>query len=108
MSEFAKPDLVIPKPPVVRKPRKGDCGTCHWFERVPAEPKAGNPWSGYCNYNPPIAAQTAVPQMGAQGMQMQAMWQGVCPPVSELGRCHHWIGARQYFDSEENHGTAAA
>ena len=83
-------ELVMTKPQQVRKPRKGDCGTCHWFERASAEPKAGMPWSGYCHYNPPLAAQTAVPQMGAQGMQMQPMWQGVCPPVSELGRCHLW------------------
>jgi hypothetical protein len=100
-------ELIMSKPQQVRKPRKGDCGTCHWFERAPQEPKAGNPWSGICLYNPPIAGQTMMPQMGPQGMQATPMFQGIAPPVSEIGRCHLWTSQRQYYDGEE-HGSDSA
>jgi len=93
--------------PQVRKPRKGDCGTCHWFERAPAEPKAGVPWSGICLYNPPgpmpVVAQSSL------GGPPQQMMQGVHPPVSEIGRCHHWTSPRQYYEEEHKDvGTDAA
>lgn len=101
-------ELVLPKPQQVRKPRKGDCGLCHWFERAPNEPRAGSPWSGICLYNPPAPMPTVA--QSALGGPPQQMMQGIHPPVSELGRCHHWIAARQYYDSEdhENAGTDAA
>jgi len=92
-------DLVIPKPQQVRKPRKGDCGTCHWFERAPNEPRAGVPWSGICLYNPPLAGQALI--QSPIGGPSQAMLQGIHPPVSEIARCHHWTSQRQYYDGEE-------
>jgi hypothetical protein len=92
-------ELIMTKPQQVRKPRKGDCGTCHWFERAPQEPKAGVPWSGICLYNPPLINQTAIPNVLSG--QMQAMMQGIHPPVSEIARCHHWTSLRQYYDGEE-------
>jgi hypothetical protein len=106
------PDLVIPKPQPVRKVKKGDCGTCHWFERAPAEPKPGVPWAGYCHYNPPIAGQTMVAQMGPQGMGAAPMFQGILPPVFEIARCHFWTAVRPYYDAKlvegQDDGTAAA
>jgi hypothetical protein len=85
----------------VRKPRKGDCGTCHWFERAPNEPRPGVPWSGICLYNPPQIGNAVV--QSSLGGPPQAMMQGIHPPVSEIARCHHWTSQRQYYE-KESHG----
>jgi hypothetical protein len=98
-------ELMISKPQQVRKSRKGDCGTCHWFERASSEPKAGVPWAGYCHYNPPVAGQTMVPTLGPQGQGMAPMFQGILPPVFEIGRCHFWTSQRQYYGGEEHGNT---
>jgi len=100
-------ELIMTKPQQVRKPRKGDCGTCHWFERALQEPKAGLPWSGICLYNPPLINQTAIPNVVSG--QMQAMMQGIHPPVSEIARCHHWTSQRAFYEEEhKDAGTDAA
>lgn len=91
-------ELLIAKPADVRKVRKGDCGTCYWFERQPTEPRAGQPWTGLCLHNPPAAAHTMV--QSAVGGPPQPMLQGIHPPVSEIARCHLWTEVRQYFDSK--------
>jgi hypothetical protein len=91
-------ELLLSKPPPVRKARKGDCGTCHWFERQPNQPRAGQPWTGLCLVNPPAASQTMV--HSAVGGPPQPMLQGVHAPVSEIGRCHMWTEVRQYFDAK--------
>jgi hypothetical protein len=98
-------ELIMSKPQQVRKPRKGDCGTCHWFERAPQEPRAGAPWSGVCLYNPPATMPTVV--QSALGGGAQQMLQGVHPPVSEIARCHHWTSQRQFYE-EETHGSDTA
>src|SRR6202030_1123099 len=102
-------ELIMTKPQQVRKPRKGDCGTCHWFERAPNEPRAGAPWSGICLYNPPgpmpVVAQSSL------GGPPQQMMQGVHPPVSEIGRCHLWRPFGMLPDlalENKNAGTDAA
>jgi len=81
---------ILSKPQQVRKPRKGDCGLCHWFERANEEPKAGIPWAGYCMLNPPIAAQTVIPAIGPQGQFMKPQFQGIRPPTFETDRCQYW------------------
>ncbi len=83
---------LIQKPQQVRKPRKGDCGTCHWFERAPNEPRAGTPWAGVCLYNPPIPGQTVM--QSPLGGPPQPMLQGIHPPTQELLRCHFWTSQR--------------
>jgi hypothetical protein len=103
-------ELLMTKPPHVRKARKGDCGTCHWFERAPNEPRAGAPWSGICLHNPPGVGQSMM--QSALGGPPQAMLQGIHPPVSEIGRCHLWTEFRQYYDAKivdgKDVGTDAA
>lgn len=72
--------------PKGHKAKRGDCGTCHWFDRVPEEPKNNEPWAGWCLYAPPIASQTHVQTVGG----VKPMFQGVVPPTLETRRCHLW------------------
>ena len=47
------------------KPRKGDCGTCHWFEpeteQIEVGKPKGQPRAGLCLLRPPIPMQTMIP-----------------------------------------------
>jgi hypothetical protein len=77
------------------KPRKGDCGTCHWFEpeteQIEVGKPKGQPRAGLCLLRPPIPMQTMIPAgLGPQGPMMKPALQGVCPPTSENRRCEGW------------------
>jgi hypothetical protein len=88
MTEAMK--LINPQPRG-HKARRGDCGTCHWFERVPEQPSGDNPWAGWCLYAPPVCSQTMVPAgLGPQGPMMKPAMQGLVPPTYETRRCHLW------------------
>jgi hypothetical protein len=93
----------IEKPGQVRKPRRGDCGTCHWFERAPEQPKAGIPWAGYCFCNVPIIGQIMAMKMTAQGNMPVPQITGSRPPTFEIDRCEKWrpAGAMPPFDDTE-------
>ena len=100
MTEVMK---IINPSPRAHKIKRGDCGSCQWFDRVPEEPKNNDPWAGWCLYNPPVAAQTMVPAgLGPQGPMVKPMMQGVVPPTLETRRCHLWrpIGTAPPFDDE--------
>lgn len=73
------------------KARKGDCGTCHWFEME---------GDGHvCLVNPPVISQTMIPAgMGPQGPMMKPALQGLCPPTRENRRCEKWRPAGRLPD----------
>lgn len=87
------------------KPKRGNCGTCSWFEPFPAnmQPVAGRgnipiglkiPLQGVCQFNPPqpVPSFQQVPgsQFTAQGPQQAPTAMGLRPPVHELLRCSQW------------------
>lgn len=87
------------------KPKKGNCGTCNWFEAAPKEmqPQPGRggipigikvPLQGICCFNPPQAVPTMGHVQGSQfspqGPQQAPTAFGVRPPVNELLRCSQW------------------
>ena len=69
------------------KPARGQCGTCHWFERMDEN-------TGMCFVRPPMPAlamqQAPGSTLNPKGPQMQLGVQGMVPPVNELGRCAEW------------------
>ena len=98
MNESSK-EIIRPAPKG-HKAKRGDCGTCLWFDRVPEEPKNNDPWSGWCLYNPPVPRiDTQVNQLTNQ---IRPMFQGIVPPTFETRRCHHWrpAGTAPPFDDE--------
>jgi hypothetical protein len=87
------------------KPKRGYCGTCHWFEANPTEMQTQNqPRIGLCFVNPPQAApsmgQVRGSQFTAGGPQMAPTSVGLTPPTSELRRCSEWrpMGTLPPFD----------
>lgn len=67
-------------------PRKGDCSTCHWFERGDNPPPNGS-----CLVNPPTPHITMVPKsMGPRGPELQPAIQGIHPATVETKRCEKW------------------
>lgn len=76
------------------KPKRGDCGTCHWFERVPQPPLDDQPWLGFCCVNPPtpFVGMQEVPgsRLSPHGPQAAPAIQGMLPPTNELRRCEKW------------------
>ncbi len=94
--------IVLMKPQTVKKPRRGDCGTCHWFEREEMSPQPGMPWSGVCLLNPPVSNLGMVAAgLGPQGPMMRQQLQGICPPTHELRRCQWWRAFGRVPDSTE-------
>jgi hypothetical protein len=72
-------------------PKRGNCGTCHWFEPEGQAPTNGQPWAGLCLANPPVAAQTMVPSgLGPHGPMMRPAIQGMVPPTNDNRRCAQW------------------
>ena len=69
------------------KPRRGDCGGCHWFELAPGQ--QGGIRTGFCMANPPVAAPSVQPHPVMQG-QGRMVLQGFRPPVAETDRCEKW------------------
>lgn len=69
-------------------PKRGNCGTCHWFEPNPDPSQAG---TGLCYVTPPVPAQTMVSAgLGPQGPMMKPALQGLSPPTHENRRCAQW------------------
>lgn len=68
------------------KSRRGDCGSCHWFELDPTQQNGNR--VGYCMVNPPVAAQGM--QQNPITNQVRPILQGIRPPVSEHDRCEKW------------------
>ena len=69
------------------KPRRGDCGSCHWFELQPGEVNGHR--IGNCMVAPP----TPLPSMQQHPvMQNQArmVTHAIRPPVAETDRCEKW------------------
>lgn len=76
------------------KPKRGNCGTCHWFERGPNEPPKDGVWQGSCLVNPPIPFLMAQNKMvpGPKGMQQytEPMNMTMLPMTQEDRRCSLW------------------
>jgi len=76
------------------KPRRGQCGTCHWWDYDASQ--ANGQRVGRCMVNPPVAAQTMMPGgIGPQGPMVRPAWQGIRPPTLESDRCSKWHPAGQ-------------
>jgi hypothetical protein len=78
------------------KPKRGECGTCHWFEPAPTEIQpADQPRQGTCVVKPPAPIPVMTLKPGSQllpsGPQAQQGVQGIRPPTHELLRCGEWI-----------------
>lgn len=74
------------------KPKRGNCGSCHWFEVATIQQNGER--QGTCCVNPPLAVQVMqmVPgsQLHPQGPQMQPATAGLRPPTTESARCEKW------------------
>jgi hypothetical protein len=107
-----KSKLILNPPPRAHKVKRGDCGTCQWFERVPEQPKNDEPWAGWCLHNQPIASQgfQQLGVAGPQGQNVRPVLQGVVPPTFETRRCAQWwpAGAQTPWDiiHGEKHGKS--
>jgi hypothetical protein len=73
----------------VTKPRRGDCGSCHWFEMMANQ--ANGSRIGQCMVNPPVAMQ-GMQQNPLAPNQVRPVLQGIRPPVAETDRCEKWKG----------------
>jgi hypothetical protein len=89
-------------------PKKGNCGTCHWFERGPQEPPKDQPWAGSCLVNPPIPVltqQQVSKGLGPRGPEMQIVPAvlGLLPTTDESRRCSLWrpAGAYDWVDGHQ-------
>ena len=93
----------------IQKPKRGDCGTCHWFDPMlqQAKPALGlppQPRIGLCLFNPPqpypVQQQVSGTQFLPQGPQVAPSTVGMTPPTTELRRCSHWrpLGTQPPFD----------
>lgn len=72
------------------KPRRGDCGSCHWFELAPQQQNGQR--IGKCMVNPPVAMQ-GMQQNPLAPQQARMILQGIRPPVAETDRCEKWRAA---------------
>ena len=75
------------------KPKLGDCGTCHWFER-PEQWTAPPPVQGLCLVNPPTPLLGLQEVQGSRlspgGPQVTHAVQGMVPPTTADRRCEKW------------------
>jgi hypothetical protein len=69
------------------KSRRGDCGSCHWFELVEGQQNGDR--VGHCMVNPPVAMQ-GMQQNPLAPQQARMVLQGIRPPVAETDRCEKW------------------
>lgn len=86
----------------MNKPKRGDCGTCHWFEMGPQQPPKG-PKQGSCLVNPPVPVmgqQQRIKGLGPNGPEMEIMQIqiGMLPPTQEDRRCALWRPAGANLD----------
>lgn len=89
---------------MVDKPKRGTCGTCHWWEfsNVITPPNGEQIRNGVCMVNPPVPVMIAAPMPqnvltpGGPQQRMGAAVQGMLPPQTELGRCSRWIAAATF------------
>lgn len=93
------------------KPRRGNCGSCHWFECGPVHPAQvnGAERQGICMVAPPIAV--AVNQqsgLAAPGRGPQLGSIGLRPPTGENGRCAQWRPAGVLPDAVATAGGGTA
>lgn len=80
----------------MNKPKRGDCGTCHWWEFAGTlkAPNGDEVRNGFCCVNPPVPVMTVGQAPGSvlsnsQPRMVQGV-QGMLPPQTELGRCQKW------------------
>jgi len=100
----------------ITKPKRGDCGTCHWFEQWPGAPDPGTPSQGSCVANPPapiahpvqIKQPAIVDPTKQQPPAFTLQVQGIVPPTNELRRCSQWrpAGTQPPFDDMIRPGTS--
>ena len=92
-----------------RNPKRGECGTCHWFEAEPLERQNPDfPRTGLCFAMPANAAPTLVPgRLGPQGREMEQKWQAINPPTNEIRRCSLWrpMGTQPPYDDHMRPGA---
>ena len=93
------------------KPKRGECGTCHWFEVWPHHNQnPDSPLGGSCVVSPPHPYQQMQPikgtQLSQQGTQFTTVAAGMVPPTHELRRCSLWrpCGANPPYDDTMKFG----
>ena len=85
------------------KLKRGDCGTCHWFEAFPTEMQKQPIRHGFCLGGLPVPVpqqQMVGSVLAPEKMQVVTSAAGMRPPTTENSRCPQWrpMGTQPPYD----------